>query len=247
MRRFFVNDDDISNEKIRITNSNDVHHIIKVLRLKEGEIIDISDKNQWEYKCEIISIDKDEVLFRILDKQKFATEPKIEVTLYQGIPKLDKMELIIKMCVELGIFEIVPVFTRRTVVSDKGNFSKKIQRWQKISDEAVKQCKRGIIPNIRDSLTFQQMLDEIEERAYDLVIFPYENEDKRNIKELLRNINNKPNKVCIIIGPEGGFSESEAVSLVKNNAESVSLGKTILRTETAGITCLAMTMYELEL
>ena len=167
------------------------------------------------------------------------------MTLFQGIPKAGKMEGIIQKSVELGVHAIVPVFMERTVVVDKGNFGKKQDRWQKISDEAVKQCKRGIIPEVGSAVKFSGMLDALPN--YDLILFPYENEENRTIKDCLRQITCLPETVAIIIGPEGGFSDKEARMLDEAGAERVSLGKTILRTETAGPAALAMTMYELEL
>ena len=121
--------------------------------------------------------------------------------------------------------------------------AKKTERWQKISDEACKQCRRGIVPGIADAVNHSEMMNMLKD--FDLVLFPYENETGRTIKDALRNLKDKPETVAIVIGPEGGFSDSEAENLRKY--ECVSLGKTILRTETAGIAALAMTMYELEL
>ena len=180
---------------------------------------------------------------RITDKQSFAREPVTRVTLFQGIPKAGKMDLIVQKCVELGIDSIVPVFMERTVVNDNGKIGKKTERWQKISDEACKQCRRGIVPHIADAVSHSEMMDMLDD--FDLVLFPYENETGNTIKDSLRNLSTKPKTVAIVIGPEGGFSDSEAKNLKKY--ECVSLGKTILRTETAGIAALAMTMYELEL
>lgn len=245
MSRFFTTLDNIGDKTIRITDKQDIQHIVKVLRLREGDKIDISDSAKWEYETEISYIDKDYVEAIILDKQKFTNEPFTKVTLFQGVPKQGKMELIIQKTVELGIYEIVPVFTDRTVVTDNGKFAKKIERWQKVSDEAVKQCKRGIIPNVGDDITFKQMLALL--AGFDLVLFPYENEDNRTIKDALRGLNNKPETVAIIIGPEGGFSDKEADTLREMNTQCVTLGKTTLRTETAGMAALAMAMYELEL
>ncbi len=219
----------------------------KVLRLSVGDELDISDGAAWEYHVEIEEMTADEAKLLILDKQKFAREPEIQVTLFQGVPKAGKMEGIIQKCVELGVHAITPVFMERTVVVDKGNFGKKLDRWQKISDEAVKQCKRGIIPEVRESLKFKDMVEELDE--YDLILFPYENEENRTIKDCLRGLENPESvkTIAIIIGPEGGFADKEAVLLDEAGAERVSLGKTILRTETAGPAALAMTMYELEL
>lgn len=245
MSRFFVGQEDIYDKEIVISAKDDIKHIKKVLRLREGDEIDVSDGIEWEYKTEISEIDDDEICLRILDKQKFAREPKLEVSLFQGVPKAGKMELIIQKCVELGIHEITPVFMDRTVVMEKGNFSKKLDRWQKISDEAVKQCKRGIIPQIGEKLDFSGMLEEL--RNFDVVVFPYENEDDFTIKSFLRDLAEIPKTLAIVIGPEGGFSDEEAEKMKNAGYRPVSLGKTILRTETAGMAALAMVMYELEI
>lgn len=245
MSRFFTDSGNIQDQYIRITDKNDIKHLSKVLRLIEGSQIDVSDGSEWEYRGEILSIDEDEVLLQIVDKQKFAREPKLEVTLFQGVPKTGKMETIIQKCVELGVHGIVPVFMERTVVVEKGNFTKKLDRWQKVSDEAVKQCKRGIIPQIGEQIKFGEMMDKLKD--YDLVLFPYENEEGHTIKDCLRSLTERPDTVAIVIGPEGGFSEKEAEAMDQAGSARVTLGKTILRTETAGMAALAMTMYELEL
>ena len=281
MNRFFVEQSNIIDGEILITDREDIHHIVKVLRLKAGDICDISDSAEWEYNVEITSISKDEVRTKILDKQKFAKEPKLKVTLFQGVPKQGKMETIIQKSVELGVHNIVPVFTARTVVLPNDNFGKKIERWQKVSAEAVKQCKRGIIPHIESAVSFVEMLELIKPEKdgaekFDAVLFPYENEENYSIKSALRELQEsfkrstseemtfeKASKnavegkesteeawlknIAIIIGPEGGFSDDEASKLKEAGAYCVTLGKTILRTETAGPTAIAMVMYELEL
>lgn len=248
MSRFFVDPVDINDEYIFLRDKNDLHHLKRVLRLDVGDELDISDGEQWEYKAVIEAIADVEVVLKILNKQEFYREPALKITLYQGIPKASKMEGIIQKAVELGVHSIVPVFMERTVVVDKGNFGKKLDRWQKISDEAVKQCKRGLVPVIEDSKKFKDIIGELE--FYDLVIFPYENAENITIKDCLRKLseeNNIPKTVAIIIGPEGGFSNQEVENLAKLGISGVSLGKTILRTETAGPTAIAMTMYELEM
>jgi 16S rRNA (uracil1498-N3)-methyltransferase len=245
VNRFFVDKSAVGDRTIRITDADDRKHMAKVLRLGVGDVIAISDSVQFEYIAEITEIGKDFIEARILDKQKFAREPELRVTLFQGVPKQGKMETIIQKTVELGVYSIVPVFTDRSVVVDHGNFRKKVERWQKIADEAVKQCKRGIIPRIQKEMTFREMPGSLTE--FDLILFPYENEEKQSIKDCLRNLEKKPNTAAVIIGPEGGFSDSEADVLIGAGARSVSLGKTILRTETAGMAAIAMAMYELEL
>lgn len=243
--KIFTEQKNIEEKFIRITDKGDIRHMLKVMRMKEGDQIDVSDSVQWEYRAEILSADEDLVLLSILDKQKFAREPKTEVTLFQGVPKAGKMETIIQKCVELGVHDIVPVFMDRTVVVEKGNFSKKLERWQKISDQAVKQCKRGVIPQICDQVRTADLAGMLGD--YDLVLFPYENEDVYTIKDCLRGLSQKPKRVAVIIGPEGGFSDREAEAMDEIGAAKVTLGKTILRTETAGMAALAMIMYELEL
>ena len=245
MSKFFVDVNDVSDSTIRITDANDRKHIIKVLRLGIGDCLTISDTVEYEYETEIISIEKDYIEAKILDKQNFAHEPELKLTLFQGIPKQGKMETIIQKNIELGIYAVVPVFTDRTVVMDNGGFHKKIQRWQKVADEAVKQCKRGIIPQIHKEITFKEMIDEVDK--FELIIFPYENEKNYTMKDCLRTLDRKPVNAALIIGPEGGFSDKEARDLVKLGAKCVTLGRTILRTETAGMAATAMIMYELEL
>ena len=246
MSRFFVNPEDIGNNLIIIKNVDDLHHMIRVLRLKEGDEVDVSDGVCWEYRARIQTLTKEEAELAILDKNAFAAEPSVQVTLFQGIPKQGKMETIIQKCVELGVHRIVPVFMERTVVVDRGNFNKKIDRWNKVSAEAVKQCRRGIIPEVAQPITgIPDMFEE-----FDMVLFPYENERGTTIKDVLRGEKDavrQPRSIAVIIGPEGGFSDEEAIAIIGAGGVSVSLGRTILRTETAGMAALAMIMYELEL
>lgn len=243
MSRFFTEPENISDKYIYITDKDDLHHIQKVLRLRAGDTVEISDGQKWEYEGVIEEITATEATLRITDRQSFAREPETRVTLFQGIPKAGKMDLIVQKCVELGADSIVPVFMERTVINDNGKISKKTQRWQKISDEACKQCRRGIVPTVADAVDDCEMMNMLED--FDLVLFPYENETDRTIKDSLRSLKKRPKTVAVVIGPEGGFSDSEAKELKKY--ECVSLGRTVLRTETAGIAALAMTMYELEL
>ena len=254
MSRFFVEPDQISGEMIYMTDSDDIKHLSKVLRLGEGDFIDVSDTKEYEYHCEILEVSRDEVKLQIHDKQNFAKEPKLRVTLYQGVPKQGKMETIIQKNVELGINKIVPVFTKRCVVTDsRGNFGKKIDRWQKVSAEAVKQCKRGIIPEITDAINFKEMVAQSVEE-HDLVLFLFEDEQETTVKQVLRqkqaertSAGGSIESVALLIGPEGGFAAEEAEAIIEAGACCATLGKTILRTETAGMAALAMVMYELEL
>lgn len=276
MSKFFVDPSAVMGAHIYMENREDLHHLGKVLRGRPGMEIDISDGDCWEYKTVLEELTEDCATLKIIDKQKFATEPVTRVTLYQGIPKAAKMETVIQKTVEMGVDTIVPVFMERTVVVEKGNFGKKLDRWQKISAEAVKQCKRGIIPRVTESYDFDRMLAELAD--YDMVICPYENEEGLTIKDYLRGAAAagksgrdvppdapaagqegeksaqasscpapQARRIGLIIGPEGGFSDGEVARLKAAGAATVTLGKTILRTETAGLAALAMIMYELEL
>lgn len=261
MSKFFVDPSAVSGAHIYLENKDDLHHLRKVLRARPGMELDISDGDCWEYKTCLEELTEDCATLKILDKQKFATEPATRVTLYQGVPKASKMETVIQKTVEMGVDTIVPVFMERTVVVEKGNSGKKLDRWNKIAAEAVKQCKRGIIPHVTESYDVDKMLAELPN--YDLIICPYENEDGLTIKDFLRaapppaavqpglestgRTGPQALRVALIIGPEGGFSEGEIEKLKAAGAATVTLGKTILRTETAGLAALAMIMYELEL
>lgn len=248
MSKFFVDPSAVSGAHIYMENKDDLHHLRKVLRARPGMELDISDGDCWEYKTILEELTEDCATLKILDKQKFATEPATRVTLYQGVPKATKMETVIQKTVEMGVDTIVPVFMERTVVVEKENFGKKLDRWNKIAAEAVKQCKRGIIPRVTESYDFDRMLDELPN--YDLIICPYENEDGLSIKDFLREApapGTQARRVALVIGPEGGFSDGEIARLKAAGAAKVTLGKTILRTETAGMAALAMIMYELEL
>ncbi len=259
MGKIFVEPSAVGPEFIRITDSSDVHHLTRVLRIKRGEKLEISDGLKWEYTACAEEIGQDEILCRIEDKQAHAREPKTRVTLFQGFPKAGKLDYIVQKCVELGVDTVVPVYMDRSVVTDKGKNEKKQARWQKIADEASMQCRRSRLSQIRMPLRFKEMTEELS--SFDLLLFPYENEENYTIKDALmafkertgakgastaQNAEEGP-KVAVVIGPEGGFSEKEAEALKEMGAETVSLGKTILRTETAGPAALSMIMYEMEM
>ncbi len=255
MIKFFVDKEDIFENKIYLSSAEDRKHLTKVLRARPGDEVVISDKEEWEYETVIEEITDTDVVLAIRNRQKFAQEPETKVTLYQGVPKGQKLETVVQKTVELGVKRIVPVFMERTVVQDKGNFGKKRDRLQKIADEAVKQCKRGIIPEVSPAMNFREMKAELEELNYDAVLVAYENEKGYSIKDALRNRESdaplrKGSRIALIIGPEGGFEEEDVEQILDEfdrKACAVTLGKTILRTETAGPAALAMIMYELEL
>lgn len=242
MPKFFVSSADIYPDTIHITGE-DVNHIKNVLRLKTGENIIVCDGNGTDYSAEIERFESDTIVARIAGRAKSVTEPPIDVTLYQGLPKSDKMDFIIKKSIELGVKRVVPVLNERTVVKieNKKDADKKVSRWQKIALEAAKQCNRGIIPEVGHPLSYYEALKQAE--GSDLRIIPYERESVNNLKSVILKRN--PSKISLFIGPEGGFSEKEIEEAVAAGVNPVTLGPRILRTETAGIAVLSMLMYEL--
>ena len=242
MYKFFVKNNQIDNNQI-IISGNDKNHIANVLRMKKDEKILITNKDTSEtYECKIISINKNDVVCSIIKKDERIKESNVKIDLYQGIPKSDKMEYIIQKSVELGVNRIFPVNMKNCIAKIKDE-DKKNNRWQKISEAAAKQCKRNIIPSIERSVNMDFLYENI--KKYDLVIVAYENEENKTIKDVLKNKDVK--KIAIIVGPEGGLSEEEVLNLINNGAKIASLGKRILRTETAPMAILSMIIYEYDL
>jgi len=246
MNRFFADRKNIieDQQRIFIDDPEDVKHIGKVLRLAEKDIIEICDGENGIYIGEISTISKGKVEVKIQEKKISDTEPPIEVTLFQGIPKGAKMEMIIQKCTELGIHSIIPLNTSRTVVQlkDRKDEIKKIARWQKIAQEAAKQSKRGVIPNVGQPIEFSDLEETL--AAFDFAIIPYEKETRIGLKSLLKNKIGQ-RKIAVIIGPEGGFEEAEIEKAKEFGSVPITLGKRILRTETAGFVVLSTLMYEL--
>ncbi len=240
MHKFFVDPSSICEDIIKICG-DDAHHISKVLRLKEDADIIICDKNGQDFYCSIKSITKDEVICQILKKETSLTEPPIEITLYQGVPKGDKLETVIQKCVELGCVRIVPVAMKRSVAVIKDK-DKKRQRMQRIAYEAAKQCGRAKIPHVSEVLSFKEAIEETSKS--ELKLLPYECETKNGLKSALQK-NKGAKSISVFIGPEGGFDEAEITLAKANGFEIVTLGPRILRTETAPLACISAIMYEL--
>jgi 16S rRNA (uracil1498-N3)-methyltransferase len=242
MHKFFVDKSSINDNKIYITN-DDVNHIYKVLRLDKEDMILICDGACNEYTSKIIDINKKEVVCEILESNRNSSEPPISITLYQGLPKAQKMELIIQKGVEIGICRFQPVITHRVVVKTEGkDLTGKLERYKRISEEAAKQSNRGMVPEILEPISFEAAIEEL--KAKDLSIVPYEKERAAGLKAVLKSNSNAKN-IGIFIGPEGGFEEAEIELCLANNILPVTLGPRILRTETAGISVAGMVLYEL--
>lgn len=246
MYRFFVGQDQIDLEQKRIcVTGTDVNHIKNVLRMKKGEEILISDGESREYTCRIDEISQGEVLLAITDGEESNRELPSRIYLFQGLPKSDKMELIIQKAVELGVYEIIPVDMKRTVVKlDSKKQEAKLRRWQGISESAAKQSKRIVIPQIHSVLKFSEALKYADN--LDVCLMPYElAEDMQYTRKILGNI--RPGQsVGIFIGPEGGFAPEEVEMALENQVQSITLGRRILRTETAGMTVMSILMFLLE-
>ncbi|MCR1933853.1 16S rRNA (uracil(1498)-N(3))-methyltransferase [Clostridium tepidum] len=245
MHKFFVPAENIIDKKA-IINGDDVKHIYKVLRLKCGDSININNCQGKEYKGEIEHIDKKSVVVKIINQVEVNNESPLNIYLYQGLPKSTKMDLIVQKSTELGIKEIIPILTERVEVKTTLKEFKKIDRWNRIALEACKQCKRTLIPSVKEPLEFNNLLEEI--KSMDLIVVPYESKHNYGIKSLIKNIQYKKESIKnigIVIGPEGGFEESEIRALEKIKAETVTLGPRIFRTETAGIVCASIILYEL--
>lgn len=244
MYHFFIQAKQVSDNIVSL-QGNDVNHIKNVLRMKIGEKISLSDEDGVGYTCSISSFEKDEILLDILEIQDVSHELPANVTLFQGLPKGDKFETIIQKAVELGVNEIVPVMTKRSVVKlDTKKRENKLKRWNSISESAAKQSKRTYIPKVEEVIDFEEAIKL--SAGFDNVCIPYEQaEGMKATKEFLSNL--KPDtKVAFYIGPEGGFEEYEIQKAMEYGIKPVSLGKRVLRTETAGMALMSMIMLTYE-
>ncbi len=244
MPRFFTDPSNIDGSEIKITGS-DVNHIKNVLRMRAGEEISVSDGAGKDYFGKIRSIDRDCVLIDIENSWDSYVELPAEITLFQGLPKADKMELIIQKAVELGACAIVPVITKRTIVRwDEKKQDKKLARWQGIAESAAKQSGRGIIPKVTAPVSFSAALAQA--RFMEAAVIPYEKaEGMEAAREKVRSMRGKKS-IGVFIGPEGGFDTDEIEAAIKAGVCPITLGRRILRTETAGLTALSILMFELD-
>ena len=241
MPRFFVNKEQIQHNEIKIIGE-DCKHISTVLRSKVGDKIGVCNGDSMDFECSIREINKQEILLAVLSCEKSKSEPETKVTLFQAMPKADKLELIIQKCVELGIDEIVPMNTEFTIVKWNGKEDKKLVRLQKISEGAAKQSGRGKIPNIHPVVSFRQALEM--SNSFELTMLAYEKETDTTLKSVLKTA--KAKNVAYFVGSEGGFCKEEILLCKEKNVQTISLGQRILRTETAGFTILANILYEWE-
>lgn len=244
MYHFFAEHENIYENYIDI-KGEDVNHIRNVLRLKVNDEILISSGDNIDYSCKIAELADDYVRADIVSTDNRGRELGTDVYLFQGLPKADKMELIIQKNVELGIHEIIPVAMKRCVVKlDDKKAKNKIARWNTIALSAAKQSKRSIVPKVSDVLSFKQAVDFA--KTLDVVLLPYECADGMGKTKRIINSLKPGTKVGIFIGPEGGFDRGELNYATENNCEIITLGKRILRTETAGMMLMSVLMYHFE-
>lgn len=250
MHHFFTTPAQIGEETVWIEGP-DVRHIRNVLRMKPGEELLVSDGEGQDYTCCIEQLQEERVICRVISRESSGAEPPIEVYLFQGLPKSDKLEQIIQKSVELGVHEIIPVQTRRSVVKiEEKKRNSRQERWQKIAESAAKQSRRGIVPQVGSIRSFEEALRYA--REMDMVLIPYENyKDMQATREILNEI--RPGmRIGIFVGPEGGFegAEVEAACAGKSSggaqAKQISLGSRILRTETAPLMLLSVIMFQME-
>lgn len=243
MHQFFVEDGQIGREFITITGP-DVNHIKNVLRMHPGETIRVSGQGK-DYFGEILELTDTFVQVGIVDGNAPSTELSGKVYLFQGIPKGNRMETVIEKAVELGVFEIIPVDMRYCVVRlDEKKAEAKVKRWQKLAEAAAKQSKRSRIPSVHPVMDFREAAAYA--AACDICLVPYENEAGMDTaREAFASI--RPgSSISVMIGPEGGFAPEE-IDLVRDTMRLISLGRRILRTDTAGIAVLSMLMLTLEM
>ena len=243
MYHFFVSEEQIKGENAYIKGS-DVNHIVNVLRMKVGEELLISVKGDWDYLCKIEKTEADRVDLKVLESMEQRELP-VKITLLQGIPKSDKLEMIIQKAIELGVSEIIPVKTKRVVVKiDEKKVDAKINRWNSIAESAAKQSKRSIVPKVLKPQTVENALETVKD--YGVKLLPYENaQGIKKTRSILESLDGK-NNIAVFIGPEGGFEEAEVKKATDSGFEVITLGKRILRTETAGLALLGNIMIRLE-
>lgn len=240
MPKFFTHKSLITDDTLTITGE-EASHIVKTLRKKEGDIILVGDGEMTDYTCEIKKADKAAVLCRIVEKKENQNEPNLKITLFQALPKQDKMETVIQKCVEIGVTEFVPIDTKNSMVKIKSKEDKKIARWNKIAFSAAKQCGRGIIPKVMPLMDFKEAV-LLAEKSFDKAVIPYEEERAYSIKSFASGFKGK--SLGIFIGSEGGFDPSEIAFAKENGITPLTMGKRILRTETAGLTASIIMLYE---
>lgn len=243
MTRLFLTDREIHDEVIEL-DEEDSRYISSVLRMRVGEEVDVVDSTGDVIRTEVDRIEKKKTYLKPVKRCRCDSEPPVKITLYQAVSKGERMDLTIQKAVELGVSRIVPVMSERCVVNLKGDCSGKVDRWQKIALEAARQCQRGVVPVIENPMSYKAALEDSNKNR--TTFFLWEEEHSKTLRQAMADFKGS-SELGIIIGPEGGFSEKEADEAKAAGTVCATVGKRILRTETAGPAVLAMMLYELEL
>lgn len=241
MPKFFIGMEDVQGDFLTIRE--DAHHILHVLRKEKGDLITVCDGQGQDYECEIFSAAAEEIKCKILKRYPCKAEPEVAITLFQGLPKAEKMEWILQKGVELGVCGFVPVISERSVVKlEKKKAESKRVRWNKIAEAAAKQSGRGVLPQVYPVVSLKECIKTFDN--YDLVLVLYEETRDESLKKILREMKKIPKRVAIWVGPEGGWAPEEVKTLLEADAVTAGLGPRILRTETAGMAAAALILYE---
>lgn len=244
MQHFFVRPDQVEKPYIYIEGS-DVNHMKNVLRMRAGEKLEISDGDNRKYVCQVCDYVEGRAQLEILEERELDTELPSQIWLFQGLPKSDKMELVVQKAVELGAYAVVPVAAKRSVVRlDGPKAEKKVKRWNEIAKSAAKQAGRGIIPEVKSVSSFDAALKAA--GSLDVILFPYELAEGMDYTRKVIEEIQPGQSVGIFIGPEGGFEREEEEKALEAGARVITLGRRILRTETAPLMVLSILGYHLE-
>jgi 16S rRNA (uracil1498-N3)-methyltransferase len=242
MHRFFVSPDQLEDDKVTITGPA-AHQIRNVLRLSPGDAIVVLDNSGWEREAEIVEVDREQLVGRVLSKTLATGEPRTKVSLYQGVLKGSHFELVLQKGTELGIVEFVPLISQRCVIASLDDVNKKRNRWQRIVQEAAEQSRRGRLPRLQSAMLFSQACERAK-RTGGLSLMPWEEEKKVSLKVVFGK-EDRPFSINLFIGPEGGFTSEEVTLAQRYGIVPITLGTRILRAETAGLVATAAILYEL--
>jgi len=249
MDRFFVGKDNLRREEV-VLEGQQAHQIHNVLRKKIGEHIIVLDNLGWEYEIELKTIRKGKITGQIKEKQKAKCEPVVEITLFQSLLSREKFEWVLQKCTEVGVRRFVPIVTERSIIRQKPVKANKTERWRRIIQEAAEQSARGRIPELEKAVNFDQAIAKLEDFStghlpVDYKIMAHTQGQGVSLRQCLKNGGKKIKSVALFIGPEGGFTENEVQSAKNNNVALISLGKRVLRTETAAVVASSLILYQL--
>ncbi len=243
MNRFFISPDAVSGTAVSIPEDVSAQ-IRRVLRLKEGTVVQFLDNSGSLYESAIHYEDEKHLTAEVLEKRPAEGEPEVFITLFTGLTQREKFEWILQKCTEAGVSAIVPMITERSLIRKASDIAGKEERWKKILKEAAEQCGRGRIPGLMPAMSFRQAAESAGQA--DLALFCWEEEKKRSLREIIEPKREAIRKVSLMIGPEGGFSEEEADTARDHGWQPVTLGRRIYRMETAAVAAVILTLYEME-